>query len=220
MKYWKIGGSWVSDGAECSGTEWNGKIKKIKGKIAISSQAQGKIKVINLTNHSLTHYMGPEHSSHESHQHHPYAECKCPAPRAMCALHQDEPAHTVTVQGATCQTTQNLMIENAPAITKDIVMEPMGISTWGTQSIVPKTPVALATVPSLGPSVGSNIIQLVQCIQRGMHLFPWPIINGLIGLWVSGIHWSSHIWSAHVPRTHHHHFPEAPGILPEPCQPH
>ena len=40
MKYWKIGRSWVGDGAECSrnsGTEWNGKIKRIKGKIAISS---------------------------------------------------------------------------------------------------------------------------------------------------------------------------------------
>ena len=40
-KYWKIGGSWVGDGAECSGnsgTERNGKIKKIKKKIAISLQ--------------------------------------------------------------------------------------------------------------------------------------------------------------------------------------
>ena len=51
MKYWKIGRSWVGDGAECSGnsgTERNGKIKRIKGEnsdIIAHQQLCAKMKV-------------------------------------------------------------------------------------------------------------------------------------------------------------------------------
>ena len=38
-KYWKIGGSWVGDGAECSRSSRTEQHKKNKGKIAISSQS-------------------------------------------------------------------------------------------------------------------------------------------------------------------------------------
>ena len=136
-------------------------------------EAQGKIEVIDLANRSFTHHTGPERSSHESCQHHPYAECERPAPRAMCAPRQDEPVRAVTVQGATRQTTQNLAIENAPAVTEDVVMEPMGISTRGTQSIVPKSPVTLATAPYLGPSVGSSPARAVRPEKRA----PIPMAN-------------------------------------------
>ena len=74
----------------------------------------------------------------------------------MCAPHQDEPAHAITTQGAIHKTTQNPAIENAPAVTKDVVMEPIGIITQSTQSIVPKMPITLATEPSLGLSAGST----------------------------------------------------------------
>ena len=61
----------------------------------------------------------------------------------MRAPRQDEPARAVTAQGAIRETTQNPAIENAPAVTEDVVMEPIGIITRNTQSIVPKTPCQL-----------------------------------------------------------------------------
>ena len=62
-------------------------------------EAQETIEAIDLANRSLSRNTGLDRSSHESHQHHPYAERGRPAPRAMRAPRQDEPARTVTAQG-------------------------------------------------------------------------------------------------------------------------
>ena len=136
----------------------------------------------------------------------------------MRAPRQDEPASAVTAQGAIRETAQNPAIENAPTITEDVVMEPIGIITRSTQSIVPKTPVALATTPSLGPSAGSTPASAVRPERRALI----PIANHRWVDRVTGIRHSLVITgrSAHVPGTHRHHFPEAPGILPELTRPH
>ena len=129
------------------------------------------IEAIGLANRSFTRNL--DCSSHESRRHHPCAECERPAPRAMRAPCQDEPARAITAQGAIRETTQNPAIEKASAATEDVVMEPIGITTRGTESIVLKMPVALATVPSLGPSAGPT----PACAVRPKRRAPIPVAN-------------------------------------------
>ena len=71
---------------------------------------------------------------------------------------------------------------NEPAVTKDVVIEPVGTATQGTQSIVPKMPAELAIARSLGPSAGStpvravtNIMCLLIVSQTGLSMPPGPI---------------------------------------------
>ena len=136
-------------------------------------EAQETIETIDLASRSSTRNTGPDRSSHESRRHHPYAERERPVPRAVRAPRQDEPARAVTAQGAIRETTQNPAIENVAVVTEDVAMEPIGITTRGTQSIVPKTPVALATAPSSDQSAGFTPARSVRSERR----VPIPMAN-------------------------------------------
>ena len=121
------------------------------------------------------------------------------ASKSMRAPRREEPSRGVTAQIAVPKATRNPAITNAPSVTKDVVIEPVGTATQGTQPIVPKMPAKLAIAPSLGPSAGSTLARAVT---------------------VSCAHWSSHRPVCHAPRPYCHRLPEIPGILPQPCQPH
>ena len=113
----------------------------------------------------------------------------------MHAPRREEPSRRVTAQIAVHKTTRDPTITNAPAVPKDVVMQPAGIAPQGAQPLVPKPLAERALVPSLGPSAGSAPARAVTGITRslvvsqaGLPMLPGPIAT---------------TW-----------------ILPEPCQPH
>ena len=88
----------------------------------------------------------------------------------------------LTTQIAVHKTTRNPTITNAPAVTEDVVTQPVGIAPQGTQPIIPTPPAELAIAPSLGPSASSTPARAVTGIMRslvvsqaGLPMLPGPI---------------------------------------------
>ena len=91
-------------------------------------EAQDTIQSFGLASHRLIRDAGRSGSSHDSYRHHPYRERP---PR--------RPVHTA----------------RAPVVAEDVVMEPVGAATHGTQPTVSTTPTAPATVPLARALAGS-----------------------------------------------------------------
>ena len=105
----------------------------------------------------------------------------------MHAPRREEPLRGVTAQIAVQKTTRNPTITNAPAVSKDVVMQPVGIAPKGAQPIVLKPHAELALAPSLGPSAGSAPARAVTGITRslvvsqaGLPMLPGPIASTCI----------------------------------------
>ena len=111
--------------------------------------------------------------SSESNRHHPYPGHERPAARAIHTLRCEEPPRTAMPQAPACKTTQNSVTAGAPVVMEDVVMEPVGIATQGTQSIAPTMPAAPATVPLLRMPAGPT----PACMARPEKHVPIPMAN-------------------------------------------
>jgi len=106
-------------------------------------EAREAIETIELAHRSATRNAGPNRSFHDTRRHHPYPEHERSTSRAARAPRREEPSRAANTQGVAREPPRISTTPSTPAVSEDVVMEPTGLATHGTQAIVPTTPAAL-----------------------------------------------------------------------------